>query len=59
MDRSAGFTPQGAPKMAYAERRTAEDRSKREILRYLKRFIAGELYLLLQAGTIRPAIGAL
>jgi len=40
---------------AYAERRTAEGKSKREILRCLKRFIAREVYRLLQAGSLRPA----
>ena len=40
---------------AYAERRTADGKSKREILRCLKRFIAREVYRLLQAGSLRPA----
>lgn len=40
---------------AYAERRTAEGTSKREILRCLKLFIAREVYRLLQAESLRPA----
>ena len=36
-------------------RRTAEGKSKQEILRCLKRFIAREVYRLLQAGPLRPA----
>jgi len=40
---------------AYAEIRTAEGKSKPEILRCLKRFIAREVYRLLQAGSLRPA----
>jgi len=37
---------------AYAERRTAEGKSTREILRCLKRFIAREVYRLLQPGSL-------
>jgi transposase len=40
---------------AYADRRTSEGKSKREILRCLKRFIAREVYRLLQAQSLRPA----
>jgi len=40
---------------AYAERRTAEGKSKREILHCLKRFIASEVYRQLRAGSLRPA----
>lgn len=38
-----------------AHRRTADGKSKQEILRCLKRFIALEVYRLLQAGSLRPA----
>ena len=30
--------------IAYVERRTAEGKSKREIMRYLKRYVAREVY---------------
>jgi hypothetical protein len=41
---------------AYAERRTADGKSKREILRCLKRFIAREIYRMLQAGSLRTEV---
>lgn len=40
---------------AYADRRTAEGKSKREILRCLKRFIAREVYRLLREQSLSPA----
>jgi transposase len=40
---------------AYADRRTTEGKSKRESLRCLQRFIAREVYRLLQAGALGPA----
>jgi len=42
---------------AYAARRTAEGRSKREIIRCLKRYLAREVYRTLRAdlGTITAA----
>ena len=45
----------GSATKAYAERRTAEGKSKRESLRCLKRFIAREVYRLLQAGSLCQA----
>ena len=41
---------------AYAERRSAEGKSKREILRCLKGLIAREVYRLLQAGFLPPEV---
>jgi transposase len=38
-----------APTVAYVQRRTAEGRSKREIIRCLKRYVAREVYRLLPA----------
>jgi len=40
-----------APTKAYVERRTTEGLSKTEIMRCLKRYVARELYPLLQAIT--------
>jgi transposase len=39
---------------AYAEKRTAEGKSKREILRCLKRFIAREVFRLQAANRVQP-----
>jgi hypothetical protein len=36
-----------APTIAYVERRTAEGRSNKEIIRCLKRYVAREVYALL------------
>jgi transposase len=41
-----------APTRAYAERRTAEGKSKAEIIRCLKRYVAREVYR-----QLRPAAG--
>ena len=41
-----------APTKAYVERRTTEGLSKTEIMRCLKRYVARELYPLVQAITI-------
>jgi hypothetical protein len=45
-----------APTKAYVERRTTEGLSKTEIMRCLKRYVARELYPLLQAVTIATTL---
>ena len=44
---------------AYAERRTAEGKSKKEIIRCLKRYVAREVYPHLRAGATRTPRGGL
>jgi len=39
---------------AYVARRTAEGKSKREIIRCLKRYVAREVYLVLNSGALSP-----
>lgn len=44
------------PSRAYVERRTAQDLSKKDSIRYLKRYVAREVYELLPRGrTRRPS----
>ncbi len=43
----------------YVTRRTAEGKSKREIMRCLKRYVAREVYRVLVSGTSAPPIGSL
>jgi hypothetical protein len=40
---------------AYAERRTKEGMSKKEIIRCLKRYVARELYQLITSNDLQPA----
>jgi transposase len=42
------------PTIDYVARRTAEGRSKREIIRCLKRYLAREIYRLLPAPSLDP-----
>ena len=42
----------------YVARRTAEGKSKREIIRCLKRYVAREIYRVLVSGTAPPPIGS-
>ncbi len=46
------------PTIAYVERRTAEGRSKREIIRCLKRYLAREVYSLLPPPSTSNALAS-
>jgi transposase len=39
---------------AYAQRRTTQGKTTKEIMRCLKRYLARELFLLLKAGACQP-----
>lgn len=43
------------PTLAYVQRRTAEGKTKREIIRCLKRYLAREIYQILITGQTRGA----